>query len=265
MLILLNNCRYFEELLFGLSEAFTELSIPHQIQSHITDPNYVYLLFTTHEMFLPLPPRYISYNIEQLTTQKKWSDEFFQRLRSAELVFDYSQENIKILKDKHIEATFLPISYGSCMNYHVDRSDLPHKYGFLGDMSDNRFRKLLPILSETIISNNCWGQEKKNLFSKIKYGVNVHFYEGKSILEVQRIIPLIANKIIVFSEKGSDIFYEDLYKDLVTFFDDAGNLPEYTDEEYRGLAEERYQKLITNCKYIDYIKPYVGLLKPFTE
>ena len=59
-----------------------------------------------------LPKRYISYNFEQLTTSKIWDESFFIRLRCAEMVFDYSENNITLLRQKGISCNFLPL--GCC-------------------------------------------------------------------------------------------------------------------------------------------------------
>lgn len=262
MLILLNNSIYFEEIIFGLSECLTELQIPHQIQNYETNKDDIYLIFTTHELFRPLPKRYISYNLEQLSTNKKWPLEFFLRLKAAEFVLDYSQENIKILQEYNIQSHFLPLGFASCMNYHVHRNfNFTYKYGFIGAMNDYRYQKLQPILSKTQIVTNCWKEEKKKLFTKIHYAINIHYYTGNTILEIHRIIPLVANKILVFSEKSSDSYYDELYKPLVTFVDNFHNLPEYTNEEYKNIVEERYQNLITHYKFINYVQPFVQLFK----
>jgi hypothetical protein len=40
-----------------------------------------FILFLTHEGHVRLPRNYISYNFEQLTTDKQWSPDLFERLR----------------------------------------------------------------------------------------------------------------------------------------------------------------------------------------
>jgi len=96
MLKLVNNSCYFEVIINALHEALTELDIKHEVVKNysLVNNNNIYLICTTHENAL-LPKRYISYNFEQLITTKVWEPIFFQNLAKAEIVFDYSLENIK--------------------------------------------------------------------------------------------------------------------------------------------------------------------------
>ena len=93
--------------------------------------------------------------------------------------------------------------------------------------------------------------------------MNIHYYSGRTILEVHRIIPLIANKILVISEKSDDPWYDEKYGNLINFIESD----KYTLECLRLLqnynaeiAENRYQDLVNNHKYVDYVKNIIHLL-----
>ena len=82
MLKLVNNSVYFDIVITALSFCLNELNVDHDVvESYpLHHNNNVYLICTTHELDKQLPKKYISYNFEQLTTSKVWSEDFFIRL-----------------------------------------------------------------------------------------------------------------------------------------------------------------------------------------
>jgi len=143
-------------------------------------------------------------------------------------------------------------------------------FSFCGSINNSRYDKLKTLISiygnkkdKLVISNNYWGDDLKQLFKKTKIGLNIHYYSGKTILEVHRIIPLIANKILVISDKSDDIWYDEKYCKLINFIDNDFTLEclkilqNYNNE----IIEKRYQDLVINHKYIDYVQNIIYLLK----
>jgi len=276
MLRLVNNSCYFEIIINALHEALTELDIKHEVVKSysLVDNRNIYLICTTHENAL-LPKRYISYNIEQLTTTKVWDPIFFDKLSAAELVLDYSLENIKELEKHNINAHFLPLGYSKTMenNYNNDNSDKTVDFSFLGSINNSRYDKLKTLISvygnkkdKLVISNNYWGDDLKKLYNKTKIGLNIHYYSGRTILEVHRIIPLIVNKILVISEKSDDPWYDEKYGNLINFIEKEDCtleclklLQNYNSE----IAENRYQDLVNNHKYVDYVQNIIHLLNEY--
>lgn len=269
MLKLVNNSCYFEIIINALHDALNELNIKHEIVNNYdnNDKDNIYLICTTHENRI-LPKRYISYNFEQLTTNKIWQPSFFENLNKAEIVLDYSLENIKILNEKNIKAYFLPLGYSKSMEYIKTIDNKSIDFTFLGAINNIRYNKLKSLTDiyykdKIIISNNYWGEDLQNLYIKTKIGLNIHYYPGKTILEVHRIIPLIANKILVISEKSNDKWYDNKYENLINFFENDNYasycldiIKQYNIEE----IERRYQELITKHKYVDYVKEIIHLL-----
>jgi hypothetical protein len=275
MLRLVNNSCYFEIIINALHEALTELDIKHEVVKSysLVDNRNIYLICTTHENAL-LPKRYISYNIEQLTTTKVWDPIFFDKLSAAELVLDYSLENIKELEKHNINAHFLPLGYSKTMeNNYKDNSDKNIDFSFLGSINNSRYDKLKTLISvygnkkdKLVISNNYWGDDLKKLYNKTKIGLNIHYYSGRTILEVHRIIPLIVNKILVISEKSDDPWYDEKYGNLINFIEKEDCtleclklLQNYNSE----IAENRYQDLVNNHKYVDYVQNIIHLLNKY--
>jgi hypothetical protein len=274
MLKLVNNSCYFEIIINSLHEALTELNIIHEVVNtySLDDFTNIYLICTTHENAL-LPKRYISYNFEQLITPKVWEPIFFENLAKAQFVLDYSLENIKELEKYNIKAHFLPLGYSKNMenNYNGgDKSDKTVDFTFLGSINNYRYDKLKTLIrlycnkpAKLFISMNCWGNDLKKAYNQTKIGLNIHYYEGKTILEVHRILPFIANKIMVISEKSDDPWYDEKYGDLITFIDSdkytLGCLK--TLQNYnRDIVENRYQDLVNNHKYVDYVRSIISLL-----
>ena len=269
MLILIRNCFYFFYNIDAIHESLSELGFPHEIvyDYPYDDDDNIYLTCTTHELGKPVPKHYISYNFEQLTTEKKWDERFFERLRKAKVVFDYSLENIKILEQKGIKAYFLPVGYAKCGEYNYPGVEKIYDFAFPGLLNDKRQEK---INSLEKISNHkvfCtykhYGRDLEILHKQMKIGINIHYYEKNTILEVHRIIPMIINKVWVVSERGYDPWYDNIFKNMVDFVDDdkfaQGCLDAYKNYNEEEL-EKRYQYLVNNCKYIDYIKNILHLL-----
>ena len=281
MLKLVNNSCYFEIIINALHEALTELDIKHEVVKtySLVDNNNIYLICTTHENSL-LPKRYISYNFEQLITTKVWEPIFFQNLAKAEIVFDYSLENIKELEKYNIKAHFLPLGYSKNMEYNDnDNFEKTVDFSFCGSINNSRYDQLKTLISiygkkkdKLVISNNYWGNDLKQLYKKTKIGLNIHYYSGKTILEVHRILPLIANKILVISDKSDDPWYDEKYCNLINFIENkdckVSSDNDFTLECLKVLQnynneiiEKRYQDLVNNHKYIDYVKNIIHLLK----
>lgn len=274
-LVIVNKSIYFEIVVNALHECFVQLGVPHDIMNSGTYSDYpsstVFIIFTTHESGCVLPLNYISYNFEQLTTTKAWPNVFFTRLHNAKYVWDYSMENIRILNTHKIKAMFLPFGYSPCMEY----NEPTHRcrtidFAFTGCVDQKlRYPKLLAFQNgheneRLFFSNNCWGEQLVELYQTSKVGLNFHIYEGNTILEAHRIIPLIANKVWVISETSNDKWYDKLFTSLVTFIEPNGpcdtalitgkNIVNKPDEVFDSVVNSRYHDLVTNCRYDEFIK-----------
>lgn len=279
MLVLVDNSCYFKFIIDGLSEVMTELEIPHKIienyfNEFVYNDEDVYLLCTTHEEKPFMPKRYISYNFEQFTSEYPWNQEVFEKFKKAELVLDYSLENIKIFKEKGIEAHFLPLGYANCMTYNKPTDNKIIDFTFIGKLTNERYNKIKPLINIYnenlnklfICQENCWGDFLENIYTQSKFGLNIHLYYQKPILEITRIILLISNKVIVLSERSDDKWYDNEYGHLINFFENknyaidcVNQLQKYDYKE----AERRYQELITKHRYVDYFKKIKPLILKF--
>lgn len=272
MLKLVNNSITFQIIINSLHEAFDELNINHEVVNNYdrNDYNNVYLICTTHETN-DLPVHYISYNFEQLTTNKDFGDNYYERLKNAVIVFDYSLENIKFLKNKGIDAHFLPFGYSKSFEYdNIQSKNID--FVFTGSMNDKRYSKMKDIIKlyddksdKIFIGTDCWGCNLFKTYANSKIGLNLHYYNGNTILEVTRINLLIANKVLVISERSNDLWYDSKYENIINFINDDVPLDEYylnvlNDYNLSNEVERRYNEFKNNHNFVDYIKNIMFLI-----
>ena len=276
---LLNDCIYFDIVIRGLCEAFEELNIKHEIVETVDqDDQDLYLVCVTHHLHQQMPLNYISYNFEQLITDKKLSPQFFDRLRNAKQVWDYSLENIKVLEKNEVKnVVHIPFGYFRGMDVENNSSEWkekPFDWSFVGSVNDNRAYKLGALIQQyfnsattkakCLITNSCWGKSLDRMYANTKIGINVHFYTGKTILEVHRIVPMIANGVWVVSERSDDPWYDDAYKSMVTYLPNGFKPPQLAAcvdlisnkmdiQTIKNELDKRRKILIEQHSYVKYL------------
>jgi hypothetical protein len=240
MLKLLNDCIYFEVVVGCLAHALDRLGVTYCVVPRVAEEDYsgpgenVYILCTTHHLQARLPVRYISYNFEQLVTDKAWPDEFFERLRGADQVWDYSLENIRVLEAQGVPgAAHVPFGYSRCMDA-AGAGGAPWgsrgvDWAFVGSVNEGRRAKLSSLSARSelrgVVTNSCWGRDLEAAYATTRVGVNLHYYDGRTILEVHRIIPMVANRVLVVSERSDDAWYDRALRGVVTFLPESARSP----------------------------------------
>lgn len=187
------------------------------------DLENIYVIFNINKIETEdLPKSYIVYNFEQLTTDRKWNESFFTKCKSAMKVLDYSLENIKQFDLRNIDVHHLPFGWCSILepDYSLDEKDIDLL--FLGSLNNNRITTITDINRKNLgknfyLHNKCFEDDFEKVVSKSKIGLNIHYYNGKTILELTRIIPFICAGIHVISERSNDIFYDKSLNGIVTF------------------------------------------------
>lgn len=278
-LVLLNNSPYFTFIVEALHHVFNSLHINHTVVTSIpAGSNWTVILFTTHER-TTLPRNYISYNFEQLTTDKPWPPQLFEKFRAARMVWDYSLENVKILAQHGVRNTVhVPLGYTDTM----ENKEVPSlrkrdvDVMFVGSINSRRASKLLQLAhptsscipvctpgnplgpqAKTVFSSNCWGDRLTMLYRQSKVALNLHFYGGRTILEVHRILPLIANRVLVLSEASDDTWLDESLKGVVNFVtsnDVVQPIKNMLQSDIDTEANRRYQELRACCNYLSYFK-----------
>lgn len=295
MLCLLNNSVYFEIVVRALFDIFSKYKVPCRIltsvehkdlstfrkpyvNNHICDlildPSLnVYVVFTSHHLDEAMPCLYICYNFEQLTNKHRRNPLLFHRFAKALMVWDYSIVNCKSI-GKYLNTKFytsappilhVPFGYHKSMQLfkleHMKlASSRKFKWVLIGAMSPRRQQLLEHVLNKYdkrgFVTNNCWGAVQQSSFYKESLiGLNIHYYEGPTILEVHRIMPLVANGVLVVSEHSNDKYYDHLLKDIVTFVNGNGILHAIDailrtpDEKLKSEILMRKKRLIEKCNF----------------
>jgi len=214
--------------------------------------------------------KYIVWSFEQFEIDGPVFDQkFWDSLNGAEDIWDYSKENIKWLKsNKGLEALHLPLGWLPQMKISTPINSWATRentFAFVGLMNERRRDILKPCHElakanqwNMYLSNKCWGSEYETIYSMTKFGLNIHFYTGKSVLEVHRIIPLILNGIWVITEKSGDSWYDELFDRLVTwaepdtFAQVLNELNQLDHKQIEAELETRKRLLIQTCDMYKY-------------
>lgn len=215
-----------------------------------------------------LPPNYIVWNFEQfeIVGAPDFNSKFWDQMAQAKQIWDYSLENIKWLKlNKGLDASHLPLGWMPQMKIPTEYPINPwesrtNTFVFVGLMGERRRNILKPCYElakakslNMYLSNKCWDIEYNQIYSMTKYGLNIHYYTGKTILEVHRIIPLILNGIWVISERSGDPWYDNLFDSLVTwaepdtFAQTLDQLNQMGCNQVQAELESRKRLLIETC------------------
>jgi len=128
---------------------------------------------------------------------------------------------------------------------------------------------MMPILdlyqadvpTKTFVTAHTLNDDLDRTYARNKTTLNIHYYGGETILEVHRILPMIANKVWVLSEPSNDRWYDNEYKDIVDFvdlsnFDFVAKYKEILGlkpDDFIATLDERLAVLKTKS-YTNYIK-----------
>ena len=236
-LIIYNQSPYFYHISMSIYKIFNDyMSNDQLLLINCTDHNFcssdLYLLF------MPLlnmnqmnDIKYIIYNFEQFTTTKIWSESYIYFLKNALYVIDYSILNICKLNEMGINAFFLPYvstglnKYDNSLNMSIKINEQKNSnitkdidILFIGTLNTKRKEWLNKIETSKYnvkILTNSYYNESLEYFARSKILLNVHYYHGKSILEVARIIPALENNCIILTEKSDDEYYNYMYKNVI--------------------------------------------------
>jgi hypothetical protein len=197
---------------------------------HVFKQDNIYILFSPPSIGLPTnffgANSYIVYNFEQFTVNKIWPETYINFLKNALFVIDYSIYNIIKFHDMKINSYFLPyvttlstgISNTQTSNAIIKDIDIL----FIGSLNKKRKRwidKLLKLPFNIKIATNIFFEKSIECFARSKILLNIHYYDGKTILEVVRICSALENNCIVLSEKSDDEYYNMLYEPLLEIVD----------------------------------------------
>lgn len=262
--LLLNDSQYFSYVVLALQETLTELGFHATLTDKVItgDDINMYIVCTTHEQGRSLPSKFIAYNFEQLTTDKQWASSVFDRFRQAVMVWDFSLENIRVLNSRGIYGYHVPLGFASSIEYTIPNHAKDVDVMFVGDVNPRRKHVLdqfsqHPSLNVSVFGNS-WGDTLAKNYARSKIALNMHYYQGRQLLEIHRIIPLIVHRVWVVSESSSDPWLDNQFSQLVDFRDlkdfkaTCHEILNRTD--YTAVVTKRYNQFKKCCTYKKYLK-----------
>lgn len=209
------------------------------------------------QIFRHIPDRYIAVQMEQTVSSRWMTDRYFDILRNAYAILDYSLVNIRYFKEQsdigHM-FYYLPIDYLSdCVR---PQSETEYDVVFYGDINNPRRRMMLDELSSTFhvkVLSEVFGETLYEELSKAKVVVNLHYYEN-AMLETTRLYEVLSlGTSIVVSERSSDSTEEERLEGIVDFVDvgDVEQLKAHIahwldDEDERRTQVEKNNRLLSD-------------------
>lgn len=209
------------------------------------------------QIFHHMPDRYIAFQMEQTVSSRWMTDRYFDILRNAYAVFDYSLVNIRYFKEQsdigHM-FYYLPIDY--LRGYAGPQCEPEYDVLFYGDANNPRRRAMLEELSNEFrvkVLSEVFGDELYRELSKAKVVVNLHYYEN-AMLETTRLYEVLSlGASVIVSERSSDPKEEERLEGIVDFVD-AGSIEQLksriaywlSDETARRAQVEKNNRLLTD-------------------
>lgn len=194
------------------------------------------------------PDRYIVYNFEQFITDKVWTETYIDFLKKALCVIDYSVMNIYKMNEYGINSFFLPYIPSGMNRYNnlsYTKKDIDVL--FIGSLNNKRKKWLSKLMNKKYsvkIITNLFFEKSIEYFARSKIVLNIHYYSGKSILEVARIIPALENNCVIISEESHDDYYNIIYNNIVIdiTFENLKDRVEEILDNYNLIQQETINK-----------------------
>lgn len=225
--ILANN-HYWVPFADALHEALSKNNVRCKVVTSWQEkPHELYIVFCMHETH-DLPERFIGYNFEQhqMLTPRHC---FVTNIKRAQEVWDYSQLNLPFYDTVNVKARFVPFGFTeSDVKVAPSNNTRTTQVMFVGTMSDRRKTTLKHVQDSytTYVDDRCFGDKLTQAYSSCQVGLNMHYVKKVNILEIGRVIPMLANGLAVVSERGDDKWYTDLLEPLVYYVDNLDGVCE---------------------------------------
>ena len=217
-----SHSRCFEEAAQALQAAFVELGHDAPI---VTNPaeirDYAVVLGANllPRLNIPLSPKLILYNLEQVQPGSNWFRPEYLALLKRYPVWDYSRRNMENLQAESIRATFCGVGYMPVLTRIQPAPVQDIDVLFVGSMNERRKAVLEQIARAGKVVKaafNVYGLERDALIARAKIVLNLHFYEAQ-VFEIIRVSYLLANRACVVSETGFDEELEAPLKSGIAF------------------------------------------------
>lgn len=207
-----------------LTDAGIECCI-HSAEPEVYD-DIPYILICPH-CYRKLPEIYVAFQMEQSVSPRWLNERYFEILRGAYAVLDYSVVNIEYFSRDPLIAGklyYVPVDYCPVLG---DPEDDSREYDvlFYGDIDNEHRRHVIDTIGKKYSVKICYeiyGEELYREIRKAKVVINVHYYTD-ALLETTRIYETLSlNSSVVVSERSCDPT-EDARLEGIVDFVDAGD------------------------------------------
>ena len=262
MLYLLYNNKYLYDVIDSVLYVLMYYNIKCELIDEICYDERMYIIFTINKIE-KLPKNYIVYNFEQLVSSREWSESFFSKCSKAKLILDYSLENIKIFKNNGLDAIHFPYGWTPFHEYNGLIGNKDIDIIFLGSKSERRDSILNSYGNSIYYRDSIFGEQYDDIVNRSKISLNIHNYDGSSILEVTRIVPLVSRGVLVVSERSDDKYYDDRMEGVIIYID---NLEKLDLCELKSLYDKnkclrRKSLLLDRLNMVELNKDKINILK----
>jgi hypothetical protein len=196
-----------------LVENLCILGYETEITSEVNDDDSLYIIYCAFQMRI-LPKKYIVYQCEQWGSV--WFDKWYwQIMNNALQIWEFAENNIAKYPIE-LESKVFHVPAG-LINGEIKEKDID--VVFYGAINKHRETVINQIRNNNIhitCIQNKYGEEMKDILSRTKVVLNVHFYE-KGHLETFRINEALSCGCNVVSERNDKAFYPAIYRDFVRF------------------------------------------------
>ena len=204
------------------------------------------------------PSVYVVFQMEQTITPRWMTEEYFEILRNAYAVFDYSLINIDYFrKDSSLASKlfYLPVDY--CANLEgASDGNVEKEYDvlFYGAPFVERRKNILDKLGAKFnvkIHSDLFGDALYKEIAKARVVINIHYYED-AMLETTRLYETLSvNGPIIVSERSCDQREEERLEGIVDFVE-VGDLDAIINRVTYWLEhdEERQEKVKANAELL---------------
>lgn len=214
------HSRCFEEVAIALNDGLIELGHKSKIVTSSFECRGRTIVMGSHLItgmhVKDLPEDIIFYNLEQFGST--WmTKEYINLLRGMHNgrwikesgrkyeVWDYSKKNIDELSKLKISAKLCEIGYSKVLTK-INNTEKSIDILFIGSINDRRKK-----VHDELVKNGVnvrfifgiYGEHRDALIASSRIIINIHFYEAK-VFEIVRCSYLMANKVCIVSETGSD-------------------------------------------------------------
>ncbi len=227
------------------------------------------------QMFAQLPRNFIAFQLEQSTSSRWFTYEYFTILKKAYCIFEYSVKNIEFLTENKIpyqKIFYLPIgsfpgytSYLKELGYSLSLKEEKIEVLFYGDPNCERRQRYLERLRSVFdvhVASEIFGESLASLVCRAKVVVNIHYYDD-ALLETTRIHEALSIGTPIVSESSVDIQYHAELNEVISFVP-IGDIEAMIREVHLLLKDDlQEQRKYTISQFIQHDRKFFDYFKRF--